>query len=236
MRWLLLLLVACGDASEPRVLVYSRTLGYRHDDAIVAGVAALPAQLAKHEIGANFTEDPSAFTSENLARYRAVIFLYTTGNDILDADGKTAFEAFIRDGGGWLGIHSTADTEYDWPFFQELMVTHFRQHPAVQPAALNVEATAHPAMAGVPAVWEATDEWYDFLASPRVPDVTILATIDEATYTGGDTGADHPMIWAHERLGGRAVYSEPGHVATRWQEPAFLTLIDNSIDWVIRKN
>jgi type 1 glutamine amidotransferase len=244
-RALLIVVAACGDGQpmpadappeDPRLLVYTRTLGYRHDDAIVAGSAFLPAHLAERGIVADITEDPAAFTADNLARYRAVFFLCTSGNDILDADGKAALEAFVRAGGGWFGLHSAADTEYEWPFYQELMVAPFRSHPAIQPATIHIEAASHPTMANLPSPWDATDEWYDFGSNARaVPGVTILATIDEASYTGGSTGADHPMIWAHERLGGRAYYSELGHVATRWQEPAFVTMIDNAVNWVMQR-
>lgn len=231
--WLVLLAACGGETVEPRLLAYTRTLGYRHDDAIVAARAALPARLA--DIPVDFTEDPATFTAENLARYRAVAFVYTTGNDILDATGKTALEQFVRDGGGWLGIHSAADTEYQWPFYGELMVTLFRTHPVIQPGTITIEAPSHPAVRGAPSPWQATDEWYDFMANPRATSgVTILATIDEASYTGGSTGADHPLIWSHERLGGRALYTAIGHVAERWMEPAFLAHVDASVRWVTR--
>ena len=235
-RWLLLLVVACGDPAAPRLLVYTRTLGYRHDDSIIAGSATLPAKLAERGIVADVTEDPAVFTAENLARYRAIAFMYTTGNDILDADGKLAFEQFVRGGGGWLGIHSATDTEYMWPFYQELIVTPFRTHPIIQPGTLTIEAPDHPAMRDLPSPWPATDEWYDFVGNPRdTAGVAILATIDEASYTGGSSGADHPLIWSHERLGGRALYSAIGHVANRWNEPDYLGHVIASVRWVMRE-
>src|SRR5206468_3331445 len=65
------------------------------------------------------TEDPSAFTDVHLAPYRAVLFLLTTG-DVLGEDEQAAFERWIRSGGGWVGVHSATDTEYEWPFYGEL--------------------------------------------------------------------------------------------------------------------
>lgn len=215
--------------------MFSRTLGYRHADSIAAATSVLPDVLARDRIIGDFTEDPAMFTPGNLARYRAVFFLYTSGNDVLDADGKAALEAFVRGGGGWIGIHSAADTEYAWPFYQQLMVAHFVDHPPIQPAVVRIEDRRHPATALVPAEWAATDEWYNFSTNPRAG-ARVLATIDEATYTGGTMGADHPMIWCHDDLGGRAFYSELGHVAARWEDPAFVALVEGGVNWVIGRD
>lgn len=236
-RLLALVLAACvPDAPPDRVLVYTRTLGYRHADVIALGATRLASWFAGSAL-VDTTEDPATFRTENLARYRAVVFLYTSGNDILDDAGKVAFEAYVRGGGGWLGLHSAADTEYAWPFYQQLVVTPFRVHPSVQPARVHVEAREHPAMRGVPSEWDATDEWYDFTGNARdTAGVTVLATLEEASYSGGSTGADHPLIWAHEDLGGRALYAAPGHVAARWDEPGFRALVESSLRWVMKRD
>lgn len=238
----------CGDnAASPvpdarvdapaiaEVLIYTRTLGYRHADAIEAGVATLPARLLGEGLTSEVTEDPAAFA--DLTGRRAVIFFYTSGNDILDPDGKATLEAFVRDGGGWLGVHSAADTEYLWPFYQLLVVAPFFSHPVIQEAAIDIADRAHPAMAVVPeGRWIATDEWYDFGRQPReVAGVRVLATLDETTYEGGLMGADHPIIWAHDDLGGRAFYTALGHVAARWQEPTFVDHVTAAVRWVARR-
>ncbi len=63
---------------------------------------------------------PTPFTTANLAQYEAVVFLNTTG-DVLNATQQTAFESYIRAGGGYVGVHAAADTEYDWPFYGNLV-------------------------------------------------------------------------------------------------------------------
>lgn len=224
-----------GSSATDRILLYSRTLGYRHGDSIAAGQAALVTRLAQDGIEVDSTEDPLRFRDDELARYGAVAFFYTTGNDVLDAEGKAALEAFVRAGGGWVGVHSAADTEYEWPFYGELVVAPFLSHPPIQPAAVLVADAAHPATAGAPSPWMATDEWYDFRANARdTSGVRVLLTVDEATYTGGVMGADHPCAWAHERAGGRAFYTALGHVAERWDEPAFLEHVAGGVRWAMR--
>jgi type 1 glutamine amidotransferase len=102
---------------------------------------------------------------------------------------------------------------------------------------MSIEVPTHPSMAGLPSPWRFVDEWYDFRTNPReTPGITILATVDETSYAGGSSGSDHPMIWCHERLGGRAFYSGIGHVADAWTESSFATMMDNASKWVIRRD
>jgi len=236
MRWVVILVgltatsAACGDnasRSSERVLVYTRTLGYRHEDSIAAGQVTLASRLTQDGIEVEATEDPLRFRAPELARFGAVVFLYTSGNDVLDADGKLALEAYVRGGGGWAGVHSASDTEYEWPFYGELVVAYFLSHPGIQPATVR----------GLESPWQATDEWYDFRANPRATSgVEILLTVDESTYTGGLMGADHPIAWAHERAGGRAFYTALGHVATRWDEPAFVEHVSGGVRWALGRD
>ena len=129
------------------VLVFSKTATFRHD-SIPTGIAAIESLGHKEGFHADATEDSAVFAEATLARYRAVIFLNTTG-DVLDANQQAAFEGFIRSGGGFVGIHSATDTEYDWPWYGRLAGTYFRNHPAVQPAVLHVEDRAHPSTSHV---------------------------------------------------------------------------------------
>src|SRR5262249_38624866 len=97
--------------AEPRfsVLVFSKTTGFRHQ-SIPQGIPAIKALGAEHGFRVDPTEDAGHFTPAELAQYRVVVFLCTTG-DILDPDQKAAFEGFISSGGGFAGIHSASDTE-----------------------------------------------------------------------------------------------------------------------------
>ncbi len=146
------------------------------------------------------TEDPRAFSDTSLRRFRAVAFLLTTGT-VLDADQRGALERFSQRGGGWLGVHSASDTEYAWSFYGRLVGAYFRRHPAIQAATVDVIDRRNPATASLPSVWRRVDEWYDVRNNPRGR-VHVLATVDERGYRGGRMGADHPIAWCHEDLGG----------------------------------
>jgi type 1 glutamine amidotransferase len=222
---------ATSDAAGFRVLLFSRTTGFRHD-SIPGAIAALTELGPSGGYVAEATEDPAAFTDDNLARFRVVVFLMTTG-DPVDAAGQTAFESWIAAGGNYVGVHSAADTEYDWPAYGALVGAYFKQHPASQPATVNVEVTDHPATVGLPSPWMRTDEWYDFRTNPRAnAGTTVLVTIDESTYTGGTMGADHPLVWAHATSGGgRAFYTEMGHTIESYADPLFRQHLVGAIRW-----
>jgi type 1 glutamine amidotransferase len=206
--------------AEPRfaVLVFSKTTGFRHD-SIPQGIAAIEAMGAEHGFSVDSTEDAERFTAAELARYRVVVFLCTTG-DILDPGQKAAFEGFVRAGGGFAGIHSASDTEYQWAWYGRLVGAYFADHPQIQSATIHIEDTGHSSTKDLPAIWRRTDEWYNFRNNPRGT-AHVLATLDEATYSGGKMGSDHPIAWCQEIDGGRSWYTAMGHTVESYAEPLF---------------
>ncbi|OEU99660.1 MULTISPECIES: ThuA domain-containing protein [Streptomyces] len=200
------------------VLVFSKTAGYRHD-SIPDGIAAVRELGAEHGFTVDATENAAAFTPRKLARYDAVVFLSTTG-DVLNPRQQAAFEEYIGDGGGYVGVHAAADTEYDWEWYGGLAGAYFASHPAIQPATVRIEDRAHPATAHLGADWERTDEWYNYRSDPR-EHARILASLDEDSYTGGTMGEEHPLAWCQEYAGGRAFYTGAGHTRESYADPAF---------------
>lgn len=219
-----------ADAPEParRILVFSKTAGFRHD-SIAAGIDAIKRLGRDNRFEVEAAEDAGAFTNERLASFAAVFFLNTTG-DILNDAQQNALQAFIRSGRGFVGIHSAADTEPGWPWYGELVRARFASHPAVQKAAIDVIAADHPSTRMLPRRWERTDEWYNF-SSPPANSVTILATLDEGTYSGGAMGSNHPIAWCHEFDGGRVWYTACGHTIESFSEPLFLEHLRGGIEW-----
>lgn len=207
---------SADDPTWPRVLLFTRTTGFRHD-AIPDAVRAIQAAAPTYGLSADHTEDPALFSDSGLARYAAVVFLLTTG-DVLDAAQRAAFERFVRAGGGYAGVHSASDTEYGWAWYGGLVGAFFRQHPQVQPATVRIEDARHPSTAHLQDPWLRPDEWYDFRSNPRAAGVQVLATLDETTYAGGGMGTDHPIAWFQVYDGGRAWYTAGGHTVESWTD------------------
>ena len=204
--------------SQARALVFSKTAGFRHD-SIPDGVAAIRQLGQQNNFDVDATEDASVFNDSNLSRYQTVIFLNTTG-DALDNGQQDAFERYIRNGGGFVGVHSATDTEYDWAWYGGLVGAYFQGHPAIQSARIVIEDGAHPSTSALPVEWRRTDEWYNFRSNPRGR-VKVLATLDETSYSGGSMGSDHPIAWCQLYGGGRAWYTAGGHTRESYSEPLF---------------
>ncbi|MGW4763745.1 lectin [Streptomyces pseudogriseolus] len=221
---------AAAPAADPayRILVFSRTAGFRHS-SIDEGVTALRDLGAANNFTVDATEDPAAFTTANLARYRAVVFLSTTG-DVLGSAQESALEQYMRSGGGYVGVHAAADTEYDWPFYAGLAGALFQSHPAIQPATVEVEDRAHDATAHLGATWQRTDEWYNYRTNPRTT-AHVLASLDESSYSGGSMSGDHPIAWCKDYAGGRAFYTGGGHTEESYADPAFRRHLLGGIRW-----
>jgi len=219
---------AAGIDNSFAVLVYSRTAGFRHAN-IPDGIAALRELGEANGFKVDATEDPEQFTADNLDKYAVVVFLSTTG-DILDEAQQEAFEGFIAKGRGYVGIHAAADTEYEWPWYGELVGGYFKSHPAVQPADVLVVDHDHPSTAHLPEVWQRTDEWYNYRENPRGT-VHVLLDLDESSYQDGGMEGDHPIAWCREFGGGRAFYTGGGHTTESFSEPEFTQHILGAIRW-----
>ncbi|MFJ3336907.1 ThuA domain-containing protein [Streptomyces sp. NPDC086766] len=216
-----------------RVLVFSKTTGYRHA-SIPDGIAAIEKLGQEHGFAVDTTEDATRFNDAELAQYQSVVFLSTTGDPLDQQSEKDAFQRYIEHGGGFVGIHAAADSGYTWAWYGGLVGAYFRDHPAIQQATVNVVGQGTAATKDLPNRWTRTDEWYNYRSNPR-PDVRVLATLDERTYnpigyTGGSMGADHPISWCHPYDGGRSFYTGMGHTSESYTDPLFLSHLLGGIE------
>jgi type 1 glutamine amidotransferase len=234
-----------AQINRPAILVFSKTNGFRHEEAIPAG-NALFAKLAKDNSWGYFqTENGATFSPAILARFDAVIFNNTSG-DVFTPQQRAAFKAFVEGGGGYVGIHAAGDNSHEaWEWYVDNVIgTHFIGHPMdpqFQKATMRIEDRNHPATRNLPATVERTDEWYSFDRSPRRPGITVLATLDEKTYVqkgpfGKDLamGSDHPIVWQRCVGKGRIFYSAGGHTASAFSEPEFSGMLTGAVRWALK--
>lgn len=218
------------------VMVFTKTAGYRHD-VIASAVNAITELGRREQFNVVHTEDASEFADATLSNYQAVVFLNTTG-DVLDDEQQVSFERYIQAGGGYLGIHSAADTEWQenpWDWYQRLVGGVFISHPkdSDQMAALTVEGE-HTSTTGLPKQWNASDEWYDYQRLSS--NTTVLLSVSEATYEGGQMGENHPIAWYRDFDGGRSFYIGLGHTESTYANEHFLSLLHGGLEYAMGSN
>jgi len=221
--------LACGDSTREDIdiVVFSKTAGFRHD-SIADGLAMLEDEALERGWRIHATES-SPELIDQLDTADVVVFLNTSG-DILNDSEQTAFEAWMDDRGNFVGVHAASDTEYEWPWYGELVGAFFDSHPNIQPATVTVDATAHPSTSHLAATWDRTDEWYNFATNPR-QDVEVVLSLDEESYQGGTMNGDHPIAWFQETQGRRSFYTALGHTSESYTEPDFVRHVAEAIDW-----
>jgi uncharacterized protein len=216
---------------KPRLLLFTRTTDYRHD-SIPAGVAMVEAIGDADGFDVDAHEDPTAFERANLESYDIVCWLSTCGT-ILTEPQRVAFSRWLKAGGAFVGIHSATASEYDWPVFETIIGARFENHPELQRATILVEDRDHPSTVHLQPTWQWDDEWYNFRLSPRGR-VRVLATVDEATYSGGEMGSDHPIAWCGSYGDGRTWYTSLGHSVAAYRDPMFIEHVRGGINSLVR--
>jgi len=216
---------------KPKVLVFCKTAGYHHE-SIANGIVAIQKLGVENNFDVDTTIDAAKFNADNLKKYKAIIFLSTTG-DVLNDEQQEAFKKYIEAGGGYMGIHAATDCEYDWQWYGNLSGAYFGGHPAQQTATLNIVDRENISTKHLPNPWIRKDEWYSF--KWMATDLHVLITIDEKSYDLGKIKpmGNHPMAWYHEYDGGRAFYTELGHVEESYTDPLYLRHILGGIEYAM---
>jgi uncharacterized protein len=214
-----------------KVLVFSKTEKFRHHGGIEAGRKAIQQLGAENKFAVVLSEDAGLFTDENLQQYAAVIFLSTTGN-ILNDEQQVAFQKYIKNGGGFVGIHAATDTEYDWPWYGELVGAYFGSHPpGMQEAEFIVVDKNNISTRHLPASFKRTDEQYNFKWIAE--GLNVLVKINENSYKGGKNGDYHPMSWYRNYDGGRSFYTAMGHEEKSFADPLVLKHLLGGIEYAM---
>ncbi|KAF9453474.1 class I glutamine amidotransferase-like protein [Macrolepiota fuliginosa MF-IS2] len=234
-----------GKAAPGRILIYSRTVGFRHD-SIPTAIQSLRNHSTTINVVFDQTEDPAEFTDENLQKYDALLFLSTTG----ESDGKTALQSYLNKGGNFVAVHSASDSLRNTTFYgKELAGSYFDYHPALQNATVDVIGPNHPSTSGLPSAWKVVDEMYNFVSDPRSLGAVVVLAANESSYVDDgtrkfDQGTPHPIAWFQEHgagvdigdVSGRSFYTGLGHLNETWQDELFLSHVLGGIQWTLLSN
>lgn len=242
-----LCLAACAGApsvQEPplRVFYLSQSVGFVHETVRRPAGGLSSSELALREMArdsAAFTvqlsQDARELTPARLADLDVLVFS-TTGALPIDRATWAAIVAWIESGrGGFVGIHSAADTALDFEggeaAYTDFLGGRFDGHPWTQgtPIRLSNLEPSHPLAAMWPDRTPYAEEIYQYAGF--VPDrVRVLQTLD-MTAEPLRRPYPVPVTWVRQIGQGRLFYTNLGHTPSTWDDPRFRDQILEAIRW-----
>jgi type 1 glutamine amidotransferase len=232
---------------RPVVLVFNKTNGFRHEEAIPAADRLFSELCAEHDWEVCVTDDAAIYDNDALRKFQLVVWNNVSG-DVLTPLQCESFKQWTASGGGWLGVHASGgDLGYDWQWYvDELLGAQFHGHtldPHLQDADLLVTNPSVPLTAHLPARWRVpNEEWYAFANNPRESGCEVLLTIDRNSYvTQGELApnwidrmkGEHPQVWRHRLGRGRVFYSAIGHQPETYALAEYRELLGKAMRWAM---
>lgn len=230
--------------ARPAVLVFSKTNGFIHREAIPAAQQLLQ-DLGKGQGWSVFLTDNGAIhNARDLARFDAIVWNNVSG-DVLLPEQRDALQAYVEGGGGFIALHGAGgDPSYDWHWYPEALIrAQFIGHPMwpqFQQATVQVENHDDPIVRHLEPRFAMTDEWYSFRDAPK--NVRVLMTLDESTYAPEikfidlRMGAYHPIAWKHCQGRGRVFYSALGHLASTYADARYQWVVGQAVAWAMTRD
>lgn len=186
----------------------------------------------------NFTVDvetnvpgmkPQAF-----ARYDALLSNFNAfGQEhpghVWDAEMRTAFENYIREGHGFIVVHAGSSVFYDWPAFQEIAGATWGQgtsHGRMHTNEIHL-LPGNSITSGVKDFQTFDEFWQN---AEVVPGALALATVTPKPEFGG-SGKPEPIVFVTHYGKGRGFTLLLGHVVRGMESPGFQALLCRGAEW-----
>ena len=234
-----------SEVAPPRILVYTVSAGYEHEvvkrarpdewSLVERALVDLGSKTGAFE--AVVSRDAASFEAASLAQFGAVVF-YTTGELPLSSVQQAAFFAFVRGGGGFVGVHCATDTFAAVPEYGAMTGAIFDGHPWHERVSIVVEDRTHIATAHLGLRFETFDEIYQFKAPYARDNVNVLLSLapdglDVSRELVHRSDRDFALAWTRPFGDGRVFYTALGHRPEVWRDERFLTHLAGGIRWAL---
>jgi type 1 glutamine amidotransferase len=231
-------LAATAERRLYRILYFTHSAGYRHEVIEPSQVILLQLGETSGMFEVAASEDVAEFTTENLQRYAAVMF-FTTGELPMSNAQKAALLAFVRAGGGFLGVHSATDTFYAWPDYRELVGGYFNGHPWHQAVTIEIVDPASALVSFLGTRFDIADEIYQFRDFDERGS-HVLLRLDETSVDLTASGVERqpygwPLAWTRAYGLGRVFYTALGHEEAVWRDPRYQRMLLNAVRWTLQR-
>ena len=237
------------EFSEKAVLVFSKTNGFRHGEAIETAIPIFEKMAEDNGWTLYATDNGAIFNPSQLSKFDVVVWNNTSGKT-LDGEQREHFKDYLENGGGFVGIHAAGDDSHQWEWYEEKVLgtlfSHHTLNPQFQNANMHLEQGNGTLTNGLPEQWNRSEEWYMFFDNPREKGFGVLYTVDETNMNPSGNlailasdkdwgmGEDHPIVWYHPLKKGRVLYSALGHSGAAFHEPEHKQMLENAIRWAGR--
>lgn len=174
---------------------------------------------------ATLASNPAVLADPNLrTRYDVILAYHQESFTALDDKERDGLLNFVRSGGGWVGIHSAADSFKTWDEYIRMVGGRFESHPPLGDITVQRVLGDHPILDGIND-FSLKDEFYH-LDSCSLTDKEILLV----GQSPGDKKT-RPVAWARRYGFGKVFYTILGHGPDTFANPNFMRLIKQAVQW-----
>jgi len=249
-------------AKSRKLLVFSRTNGFRHQSIATGKLALLEMGKKTGAYEAVISDDLSNFEKDKISQFDAICFPSTTQNPFSpfkeelskmspeEKDAAKTYElqlkenlmAYVKGGGGFVGIHAATDTFYEWPEYGEMINGYFDGHPWTAGSQVNIYVEPGQEKHPLAAMFNGQrldfkEEIYQYKAPYDSSKVHMLLRLDpekSAQVKGMKRkDNDYGVAWARNWGKGRVFYCSIGHNHDMFWHPEVLRHYLAGTQWAI---
>ncbi len=238
-------------AESLKILYLTKSSGFEHSVVKRENGQLSYSEKILVELGSNngwqveCTKDASKINAENLKNYDVVIFytsgdLRQTGTDgqaPMKPEGEQELLQWIKNGGGFVGIHPANDSFHSEgdkvSDYVTMLGGEFQTHGKQFRGKLEVVSKGHPALGDFPDGWETEEEWY-IMKNFNKETMHVLLLLNPGKERNKQEMYNipsYPIVWCSSYGKGRVVYNGLGHREDVWDAKEFRNLLTANILW-----
>jgi len=250
--------IAEEGANRPRVLFFTRNVGYEHAvvhrEGSVLSFAEMRLTEMLDKVGIDTVcEKDGRIYDQDLSDYQAFVF-YTNGDLTLENQrnvppmterGLKRLLAAIDSGTGLLGIHSTCaswrtpgEKNENHPHalspFLKMLGGEFIAHGAQQEAILRV---VDPHFPGIQKLGKAVSMHEEYYGLKNFSNDLHVLLVQETAHMQGNwyQRPPYPATWVRNQKAGRVFFTSLGHREDVWTSEPFEQIVLGGLAWILRQ-
>lgn len=234
------------DSQLPKILFFANPMSSDNDvirrpnPEVLSIAERYFTEMSKGVFQTTVTQHGTEVTREKLARYKAVVFFTAINPPGVDKEGLIEW---VKGGGAFVGIHSTANTYQNFPPFGEMLGATYDRRPwrtkenPQTTVRIKVNDKNHPATRHLGDSFEIADDIYQFknFDPEKVQLLLSLApaSLDLTNPRMNREDAHLPVSWARSYHQGRVFYTALGDWEATWKNADYRTHLMKGIQWAM---